>query len=88
MNNNEINPRLKELLESLQETPARDSQRHEAGRVNFLSQAKNIQQWDDIHNGDALFASSALPRQGEVGSEITFRVCRTLSILLLSMASI
>ncbi len=43
MNNNEINPRLKELLESLQETPARDSQRHEAGRVNFLSQAKNIQ---------------------------------------------
>ncbi|NQS91230.1 MAG: hypothetical protein HQ574_02385 [Chloroflexi bacterium] len=43
MNNNEINPRLKELLESLQETPARDSQSHEAGRVNFLSQAKNIQ---------------------------------------------
>ena len=43
MNNNEINPRLKELLESLQETPARDSQRHEAGRVNFLSRAKNLQ---------------------------------------------
>ncbi len=43
MNNNEINPRLKELLESLQETPARDSQRREAGRANFLSQAKNIQ---------------------------------------------
>ena len=43
MNNNEINPRLKELLERLQETPARDSQRHEAGRVNFLSWVKNIQ---------------------------------------------
>ncbi|NOQ39613.1 MAG: hypothetical protein GQ562_04780 [Anaerolineales bacterium] len=43
MNNNEINPQLKKLLESLQEVPARDLQQKHIGREKFLSQAKNIQ---------------------------------------------
>ena len=43
MNNNEINPKLKKLLESLQEVPARDLQQRHIGRERFLSQAKNIQ---------------------------------------------
>ncbi len=43
MNNNEINPRLKELLESLQEVPARDLRQKQIGKEKFLSQAKNIQ---------------------------------------------
>ncbi len=43
MNNNEINPKLKKLLESLQDVPARDLQQRHIGREKFLSQAKNIQ---------------------------------------------
>jgi len=43
MNNNEINPKLQKLLESLQEVPARDLQQRHIGRERFLSQAKNIQ---------------------------------------------
>ncbi len=43
MNNNEINPELKKLLESLQDVPARDLQQRHIGRERFLSQAKNIQ---------------------------------------------
>ncbi len=43
MNNNEINPKLQKLLESLQEVPARDLQQRHIGREKFLSQAKNIQ---------------------------------------------
>lgn len=43
MNNNEINPELKKLLESLQDVPARDLQQRLIGREKFLSQAKNIQ---------------------------------------------
>jgi len=43
MNNNEINPKLQKLLESLQEVPARDLQQKHIGREKFLSQAKNIQ---------------------------------------------
>ncbi len=43
MNNNEINPKLKKLLESLGEVPARDLQQKRIGREKFLSQARNIQ---------------------------------------------
>ena len=43
MNNNEINPELKKLLESLQDVPARDLQQRLIGREKFLSQAKNMQ---------------------------------------------
>ncbi len=43
MNNNEINPKLQKLLESLQEVPARDLQQSHIGKEKFLSQAKNIQ---------------------------------------------
>ena len=43
MNNNEINPKLQKLLESLQEVPARDLQQRQIGRERFLSQAKDIQ---------------------------------------------
>jgi hypothetical protein len=43
MNNNEISPKLKKLLESLQEVPARDIQQRHIGKEKFLSQAKNIQ---------------------------------------------
>ena len=43
MNNNEINPKLKKLLESLQEVPARDLQQSHIGKEKFLSQAKKMQ---------------------------------------------
>jgi len=43
MNKNEINPKLKKQLESLQDVPARGLQQSHIGREKFLSQAKNIQ---------------------------------------------
>jgi len=43
MNKNEINPKLKKQLVSLQDVPARGLQQSHIGREKFLSQAKNIQ---------------------------------------------
>ena len=43
MNNNEINRKLKNQLNNLQEVPARDLQQSHIGKEKFLSQAKNIQ---------------------------------------------
>jgi len=43
MKNNEINPKLKKQLESLQDIPARGLQQSHIGREKFLSQAKSIQ---------------------------------------------
>ena len=42
MNNNEINRKLKNQLNNLQEVPARDLQQSHIGKEKFLSQAKNI----------------------------------------------
>lgn len=42
MNNNEINPRLKKQLESLQETPERDFLQSHRGKEVFLAQAKSL----------------------------------------------
>ena len=43
MNNNEITPKLKKQLESLQEVPDRGLQQSHIGREKFLSRAKTIQ---------------------------------------------
>lgn len=43
MNDNEINPKLKKQLESLQDIPARGLQQSHIGREKFLFQAKTIQ---------------------------------------------
>jgi len=43
MNNNEINSKLRNQLNNLQEVPARDLQQSHIGKEKFLSQAKNIQ---------------------------------------------
>jgi len=43
MNDNEINPKLKKQLESLQDIPARGLQQSHIGREKFLSQAKSVQ---------------------------------------------
>jgi hypothetical protein len=42
MNNHEINPELKELLESLQDTPERDLQASHVGREKYLAQVRNL----------------------------------------------
>jgi len=43
MNNNEINRKLKNQLNNLQDVPARDLQQSHIGKEKFLSEAKNIQ---------------------------------------------
>jgi hypothetical protein len=43
MNNNEIDPKLKKQLKSLQDIPVRDLQQSHIGKEKFLSRAKNIQ---------------------------------------------
>ncbi|MCJ7715778.1 MAG: DUF5667 domain-containing protein [Anaerolineales bacterium] len=43
MNNNEINPKLKKQLQSLQDIPSRGLQQSHIGKEKFLSQAKDIQ---------------------------------------------
>lgn len=42
MNNQEINPELKRMLESLQDTPERDLQSIHVGRENYLAQLRNL----------------------------------------------
>lgn len=42
MNNHELNPELKKLLESLQDIPERDLQASHVGRENYLAQMRNL----------------------------------------------
>jgi hypothetical protein len=42
MDNNEINPELKKMLESLQDVPERGLQASHAGRENFMAQVKSL----------------------------------------------
>ena len=42
MDNHEINPELKKMLESLQDIPVRDLQASHTGRENFMAQVKSL----------------------------------------------
>lgn len=42
MNNKDLNPELKKLLESLQDIPERDLQGSHVGRENYLTQVRNL----------------------------------------------
>ena len=42
MDNQELNPQLKKMLESLQDTPERDLQASHVGRENYMAQVRNL----------------------------------------------
>ncbi len=82
MNNNEINPELKKMLESLQDVPARDLQQKHIGREKFLSQAKDIQPR----------RTPALPSKSRVGAPLRKswlpRLAAILAVVLFALSSI